>query len=1664
MGSERSRAEEPARGRAGGVERGRGAPTDAQSALLARGNAGTLRVLRSFRGRSEADEEREATEVADRVAPGGAPAANQPTGASTPVAKQDAGDSSCESAHAEIGPARIHRDAAAQREAASHSALAVTRGNDVSFSRRAPAATSLAGCWLLAHELTHVAQQQLDGDGDGDGDDGPRVRRYPDPLGGGFHDPNAGVVSDVPGAIPTDLSDPTSGVDVDETVRVAAPLLAGQHARGRDREQTWHIGSAIVGPNLPISVYAVPRSRLTLDAAGARSAAGSESVPPPDLQPGTSVYAPDGSSLPVLGADAANVFIEAPTAIHFAVGAGSCVLVRTNGGWYLFDAGINITESGGLADAVVAEIAARVGSEGLRAVFLTHAHYDHISLLARLQRRMQIDAIVANPQQLTREEYVRIRDAMRVQDLLRREELRATMEADVQARADFEATLSDLDPNAETYPEEVASRWRTEVAHRVEARYPELRELAALPSRRTGEFSTVDTRPAADPSRPTMDLEEILPSGEDVDFRGVVDPDVRRGRTMRESEVDRFSTTYLLTVGESRLLVLPDIRRYDMTRIRADLERLLGRRDVTFQEWIVGHHMQGGWSGVETVSASTLRKTLELLDALRSRGAGGRDVVIASVDMSKISPAQIRLLRAIGYETFLAHSQQDVATYEFLSGGRLVRGVRGPVAAGARGEPTLRRAIAGERDLEARISIAQQQQRATPRSERGPIRQRIEDLRAQRRQIRDLQHELIEKLRASPFDEAAAAGVERQLNAALDLAQIGRVVTSSSELTDTALVLMRQPLEGEFAPGTPEAEQRARDLALAERKSRVDILRDRVNDATLTAEERQAAAVELYTEGAQYEAELQAASEAHVQGVSQDAINLELGRVRADRAALEAARTTSQPARLPDGSLVENRVVKIQAPEPSPEAGSDLVPRTLGERMLGAVETGGRAMGAVMVYSTITGSADMLDRYEAGQINTTQLALGSVRQATSAVVGVRMVTGMRVNPGVFVVMTALEIGEAATGDYDSTWQRDRAIDTAVRNGAVNLGCMAVGEALMATANPVGIVAGVAVMFLGPVLINLLFEDEGPEPLLPDEVGAVDSTLRDLLSQYQDVVGGILAERRTEAERADIGISADIRPRAEASIREHRIRALYLETQILPQFEEAYRVAREGRAGLHELDRMRQEFLEMRAQAMTDSDDEELRQDINSEYRIISGGVGGAADMGDFLGVPGMYAFSVPEETDDSGRRLTIREQTIRRFQRMEQGLSIDSLSPEEVRRMPQWHDIHAFGADLYIDIMKGEDDWADIGQRQHDLEARVANARYRIHPTGPRRQPLLHEGSPGWQAYQEQLAHVEATARIVEQTILVREFLTLRREGVEVGDIGAIAFNSQFGSRQERLLALASRALDLYELGIHQIDGPPSAVRGGADAVYRDPAAQRAYLQAFQDDRTFRVRMLRLRTNELAAQSLVQQLAESAPASSAPAGTAAGAAANDPSAALSERFRQLENERSVVRGILFQEEIQEMIARDHRRAVDYYAGRLAPSEHPLTEPEAAAFQTGEYGEAAEQAVSEPHSVRDRLAMIRDLRPPSGPEEVTDASGDVMRVYRTVPGLMRLDSLTEDQVLLVGRVSELPFDFGEDTMVEIVPINDAAVSYLGGYGTRMVTRSRLLPASEDDLSP
>jgi hypothetical protein len=248
-------------------------------------------------------------------------------------------------------------------------------------------------------------------------------------------------------------------------------------------------------------------------------------------------------------------------------------------------------------------------------------------------------------------------------------------------------------------------------------------------------------------------------------------------------------------------------------------------------------------------------------------------------------------------------------------------------------------------------------------------------------------------------------------------------------------------------------------------------------------------------------------------------------------------------------------------------------------------------------------------------------------------------------------------------------------------------------------------------------------------------------------------------------------------------------------------------------------------------------------------------------------------------------------------------------------------------------------------------------------------------------------------------------------------------------------------------------------------AIYGEPSARVRYRAELTNNASFRKMIQRLEITRIGVKSFIQMLEHLLTAAGRPDAPRTGTPPPTATAdldALRERFQTLENDRKVVRGILFAQEVDEIDAKERSRALAYYAPKLGArsDEQPLTAAETAAFKTGDYGAAGSQVLGHKQSIIDRLKMVPGLRAPTGPTDFIDAAGTEIHVSRRLEGVMVLDGLTSEQTLLVGVVDDKTHAIV--ALVSVVPLNDAAVSALGGPGAQWVVNSRLIEATEAEL--
>jgi hypothetical protein len=210
-----------------------------------------------------------------------------------------------------------------------------------------------------------------------------------------------------------------------------------------------------------------------------------------------------------------------------------------------------------------------------------------------------------------------------------------------------------------------------------------------------------------------------------------------------------------------------------------------------------------------------------------------------------------------------------------------------------------------------------------------------------------------------------------------------------------------------------------------------------------------------------------------------------------------------------------------------------------------------------------------------------------------------------------------------------------------------------------------------------------------------------------------------------------------------------------------------------------------------------------------------------------------------------------------------------------------------------------------------------------------------------------------------------------------------------------------------------------------------------------------------------AAEMALLGLAQRTPAKPATAG--ADAAPNLPG-----RVRTAVSRRRDQLGLLFLDEIDSVAGAARQREGSQLAPLLgeAPGTRPLTPEELAALSGGQLEDRAAGITT----IRNRLDQVQGLSIPKSPDGTV---GGVFRVAGTVESAFLLITdiplltIAESENVLVGRTGQVTRVFssaGEYNRVSVVPLNAAAVTRLGGAGTRSVPDFTLRPIQLRDLSP
>jgi hypothetical protein len=1101
------------------------------------------------------------------------------------------------------------------------------------------------------------------------------------------------------------------------------------------------------------------------------------------------------------------------------------------------------------------------------------------------------------------------------------------------------------------------------------------------------------------------------------------------------------------------------------------------------------------------------------------RGEPGVDVVIVSVNESLVDASTVYLLRSLGFEVYLASDPVTPGDVRVVTGttgrGERFTGVVGQERAGMRPpSPTQMRAEIARDTLEQRHRLKQAELAAeTDPARQAAIRDEITALDTQLTQLDELVHDYIRAVsaeagrahRAVSADDGRTHAPEpsvtpetgpepgkfqrQNLEGWLDLQRLGRPITESATLTDAAQVLLRLRLGQDPPANTHEGAARARAREIGRLRNELIARRMGLETSGQFGWALEEAKAEYLSELGRYRGMLNDEIGATSQGVSQQLLRDEMASVvkEIQRVSTPPPGTESKTQVMPSGETAESRVVVDRPAEVEPAAEADQAragaepqggePRPVrgllpsGQpateppaapqpgrvtRAVGAgAEAFGRVMGGVMVYTTISGEDQLIDRYEKGLETGLGAVVGTMHNAGSAVAGVRMISGARVAPGVFVVLSMLDVIETSQRTYATSREHDTEVAYATARAAVNTALMYVGEALIATGNLVGIIAGTAVMFLGDKILKALGIHDLLEEAFafePREITRVHKHLAELLNQYQAVITLIGLEQRKTPELIAAGVSDPevLRAQARAAADRHRVDASALVPGILDEFEAAYAEARTSYVGLSELDEWRREFLVLEQRANANDEDVGAWQRLHPEVNPDAGTSppGGVSDQ------PAGPATPLRPPSD--------REVAMERFRRIETRMSLDAMTADEIREMKQWSELDSKFLEIEQPIMFGDVssiDWQRVREREDEAQQILDNARYRLDPGAQgdyRATPLLAPGSEARRVYEAELE--PRVRRLVWVRHLIMQAATGQPRPASVNPrCSAMQTAEDLECRpemtDERVLQTAEEALGQYRQVVASQPALPEEIRkavtaaaGSAESVGA-ASDYNAYVERHAD---YRSGLDRVRVAESSLIGLVdtsRRVLE--PSIRAPK--------SDPASAFGDRFRALDRDaaaatrdRRETRGLLFPDEAAALTRRQRTEDLREFYRRLGggTADRVLLKPEEIEIlKSGDLGQRTSLVQRQEGELWYRIQQIQGLH--------WDGEGDLVDgVYRfvgTTPSGVSVDAARNALVGYAGPSETTRYEDvggGESIAVplwRVVALNAAAIAAFGGTG-------------------
>lgn len=1543
---------------------------------------------------------------------------------------------------------RVHSDPQTAGLARAIGAQAFAVGRDIGFASGSYAPETRSGRRLLAHELAHVAE----------GTDGTVLRRQPD--GGQVCRASDGQTFsfiDPRPAPPPPASFPTE-------IAVHSATLTGQPGPA----QTVVLQEPILS-STPITLYAIP---IGLTDAGPSGKANVCVAPPASTRQGDDkrsyapapflLFSPAPKTVTVEGVTLAAVRVTDAYVIvsqyhHFAVGAGATTLLETAQGVRLIDAGVGNEGHAAISAAIADQVGQLLNGRPIAEVLITHLHEDHTSLLPELAERFPIGRLRVNAVQFADPRFTELLS-----------DIAAAQARGVMARAGaaFDARRAEWEAGPGSRVADVGMREAAFQAARGARIAEALRDLAANPTtvellvpsggRLVAANAPLGSLPSLTGATQDPVTEGLRRAGVPGDVSDVAFTDPGAGRELaRQQErlrtdkgarvadeaIDTASTNWIIDLPSgNRLMVVPDVRTGDLRRSvrdttgksRSNLEAELARlgHPSRFQAWNMTHHMQSGWleGGAPHIAGpEELNAFIELIHNVRTiqaaqRGPGQAapaDMVVVSAQhtlaRSMVNPAMVWFLRSLGFDVFLATSGTSVRLIEALTaGGQNVVGVAGLPAGGLRpGDPLLLQSEAAIRYLEQGIQDARRpapterrmnnRDRQAAKAARDATRARLEAARDRVSAARDAYIRIAsQELWRGPSDTtrpAVAPDPARPLQPQIVAAeQVLRDAMSAPELasftppqpgqtpiiSDTALVLLRR--QGN-APLDAQAH------AVLEANQRADELRAKMQSGDMSVETRGQLTAALNELRGLIEAQLDTAPEA-----SRPVLEEELLHTQRELESLVAPKE-GQPlfSREPGtGRLVESRVVRGPPAEP-----------TAADKVRSGAEKVGRVLGALMVIQTIRDESDVAQRFQSGDMNSVQALVGTTRNTEGVAVGLRMMTGVHVHPGEFVLMAVLDVADTALGTYDTREERNLAIARTAVQEAVSLVLLVVSQGLMRSGNPYLVGAGFALGLLTKPIMWALEElgvfdaIERWTAFLPSEVTAASQHLRPLIKDYVALIGAMDLARRPEAELRAMGGDPDaVRAASTADIEHYRAKLQGKETEVLAAFAEGYARAKGDYAGLFELDTLRQQFLELRETA----------------------------------------------HRGDAERNQASARTALAAFGRIDETLSMDTMTADEVEALPQWERLNTEMIEFSDLLFTGDIDWKDVREKETHVQQIMRNARYRLHPAeyGLRSAPLLSPGAPGRQTYEDKLQQFEQRLDRLESYLLSRATGRDVPSSAELPvlpsppGLGSLGVPSTAGQPAVTTATEVEAALDAYNVSLKTAPSHPDATE-----LYRSTSAADAYRVFVRNTPEYARYLERVQSEEMALRFVAGRLRP---------GERIGPP-TEAEASLPGRIQSAISRRSTELGLVFLSELPEVSATNRQQEIARAAGLLGEpaGTHPLTDTERAALDRGTLEDQSKRI----STITNRLQQIEGFHLPDRPDDVVGGVyryvgelGDTDLFIISIPG----DEISASDNILVGvqpgSQDDVTTGSGHDVLVNVIPLNAAAVSLLGLGGKRL----------------